>query len=163
MNNPLNTALKNRFVMKKKVTALNRNQNERHDFFRTMKGVFGWKKCDSTQRIQVVRNTPFLLILLFFLVGLVTTAWSDNTPATYPQSGSTSGSGTAWTGYGNILANDNADATVSFNNTSGYSQYLEATNFGFSIPTNAVITGIYVTIGRYASHNSNIFAQRVQD
>lgn len=52
-------------------------------------------------------------------------------------------SGSAWTNPGNITASDASFASDTINNGSS-SDYLVATNFGFSIPSNATITGITV-------------------
>ncbi len=57
-----------------------------------------------------------------------------------------------WTNPGYITANDNSYALASLSNST--SHYLRATNFGFSVPSNAIITGITVNIGRYASGNN---------
>lgn len=51
----------------------------------------------------------------------------------------------AWSDPGNAAASDDSDATVA---TAGLSNYLKATNFGFSLPASAVPTGIGVTIER---------------
>ena len=65
--------------------------------------------------------------------------------------GATSGgAGTAWSNPGNVIANDNVYTTVS-GTGSAFSEYLYATNYGFSIPSTATITGIQVAIGRYTS------------
>ena len=46
-----------------------------------------------------------------------------------------------WVNSGNAMANDGVNAS-----TPGYSKYLTATNFGFSIPGTATINGIEVTV-----------------
>jgi hypothetical protein len=53
----------------------------------------------------------------------------------------------AWTNPGNAGASDNSYATCSLS-ISAQSHYLKATNFGFSIPTEATIAGIVVEIER---------------
>ena len=53
----------------------------------------------------------------------------------------------AWTNPGNALANDNSFATIAVNNAT--SNYLQTSGYGFSIPSDATITGILVTIGRF--------------
>jgi hypothetical protein len=69
----------------------------------------------------------------------------------YAHSGITGGgSGIAWTNPGNIAADDNIYTTAAIGNN-GTSQALNATDFGFSIPTDAVIAGIKVTIGRFCN------------
>ncbi|NUY82116.1 T9SS type A sorting domain-containing protein [Flavobacterium sp. MAH-1] len=70
--------------------------------------------------------------------------------ATFASTGSNSGSGTAWTTPENVVSNNNSNASVA-GNGAGFSQALRATNYGFSLPANAVIKGIQVTIGRFRS------------
>ena len=61
-----------------------------------------------------------------------------------------SGTGSvAWTNPGNITADDTSYATAARSNAT--SQYLEGTNYGFAIPSDATINGIVVTLGRYES------------
>lgn len=64
----------------------------------------------------------------------------------------------AWSNPGNITASDNTYATCS-NPTSSFdlSNYLSATNFGFSIPSGSVINGITVLIERKAQSNGSTF------
>lgn len=80
-----------------------------------------------------------------------------STGLTFPGSGTNSnpGSGLVWTNPGNILATDASYATCS----PGFlfeSQTLWASQFGFSIPTGAVITGFEVSIVRKSSISSAI-------
>ena len=65
----------------------------------------------------------------------------------------TAGTGTlAWTNPGNAISSNSIFATVAINGPGPQSsQYLRTTNYGFSIPLNANIIGIAVTIGRYSS------------
>ncbi len=76
---------------------------------------------------------------------------SENTGAINAGTGANvTGIGTvAWssTTLGNINADDNNYATVSLNNAT--SNYLQATGYGFNIPTDAIISGIAVTVGRF--------------
>jgi hypothetical protein len=69
--------------------------------------------------------------------------------------GATSGSGTAWTNPGNVVASDNAKATATLSG-SALSQNLDATNFGFAIPAGSTIDGVTVRIERMASSSSSI-------
>ena len=71
-------------------------------------------------------------------------------PTKLPTTGTTSGSGTAWTNPGNVTANDNANAFVSGTGTA-FSRSLNATGFSFGLSDDATIKGIQVTIGRYRS------------
>ncbi len=81
-------------------------------------------------------------------------AQTYSTPGSLPGSGTdVTGVGTVtWTNVGNITGNDNIYATANLNGSTTH--YLRATNFGFAIPTNATITGITVTIGRYGTTGS---------
>lgn len=70
---------------------------------------------------------------------------------------SVTGVGTsAWSSPSLITADDNSNATA-LRNSDGTTttNYLQATNFGFAIPTNATITGVTVSVNRYASANSS--------
>ncbi|MFA4831718.1 MAG: hypothetical protein WC618_06185 [Patescibacteria group bacterium] len=64
----------------------------------------------------------------------------------FPTSGvnDTSIGVTAWTTPGNVTASDNTRATVSLVKNSGVSQAINATGFGFAIPSDAQIDGITV-------------------
>ncbi len=57
------------------------------------------------------------------------------------------GSGVAWTNPSNAGVSDNLYATVTLDSFA-YSHLLQATNFGFAIPSNSAITGIKVEIER---------------
>jgi hypothetical protein len=65
------------------------------------------------------------------------------------------GSGAGWTSSGNVVSSNNqrASANVPAN---GVTANLDATNFGFSIPANATITGIRATIEKSASNSSGV-------
>jgi hypothetical protein len=54
------------------------------------------------------------------------------------------GSDTAWASVNNIKATDTSVATCTLAN-SATSDYLEATNFGFAVPSNATINGVLAT------------------
>ncbi len=61
----------------------------------------------------------------------------------------------AWSNTSYITADDNNFATATVSNTNPRtSDYLQATNFGFSIPTGATINGIQVQIMRMSSSNA---------
>ena len=70
-----------------------------------------------------------------------------------PGTGATSSAGTLWSNPGNITADDSSYATA--NMVLGTTtRRLEATNFGFAIPTGATIDGIVVTWKRKTSSTS---------
>lgn len=58
----------------------------------------------------------------------------------------------AWSNAGNITSSNNVRATVAVLGSN--SQYLKATNFGFSIPAGAIILGIEFRFERQASAGS---------
>ena len=68
-------------------------------------------------------------------------------------------SGPSWSNPGNITTALAPFTTVSLGNSA--SDYLQATNYGFNIPTNATIKGIQVTINRQS--NSNNSGQSIHD
>ncbi len=76
------------------------------------------------------------------------TATSVTNPGTVVNDNA--GGDTAWSNLSSAISSDNTYATVAFSG-SAYSQYLKATNFGFSIPSTAVVTGIKVDIERKSS------------
>ncbi|UAY52835.1 hypothetical protein [Ferruginibacter albus] len=60
----------------------------------------------------------------------------------------------SWSNPGNVISNDNSYATATVTSSSA-SHYLQATNYGFTIPTEATIKGITVTVGRFGSSSSS--------
>ena len=61
----------------------------------------------------------------------------------------------AWSNPGRINTDDNSNSTASRGSDgTTTTNYLQATNFGFAIPTDATITGIVVSVNRYGSANS---------
>lgn len=63
-----------------------------------------------------------------------------------------------WNNPGNILTSNNSSADANDLNP-GITNYLKATNFGFSIPSNATVRGIKVDVERRASGNGVNFVQ----
>jgi len=83
---------------------------------------------------------------------------STSTAATYPT---TYGGGSGWTTPGNISAQDNNWASYAVAG-SGNSTNLDASGFGFSIPTGATITGIQATVVHKGSVKNNIVDGTIQ-
>lgn len=69
-------------------------------------------------------------------------------------SGLNYGANNPWTNPGNAAASDNAYATVTANSTG--TNALEASNFGFTIPTGATVDGILVEIEAHASASGSV-------
>lgn len=92
------------------------------------------------------------LIFIFLLIN-TSNIWGQTVSTTnYAGTGADlSGVGTAWSYSEKITSKDGKSTSVSLagNNTS---HYLKATNFGFSIPSNATINGITVAFYREASN-----------
>jgi subtilisin-like proprotein convertase family protein len=84
--------------------------------------------------------------------------------ANFAGTGTTSGGfGTSWINTSRVSANDNSYTTTTDNLDNGdVSEGLIATNFGFAIPANATITGVQVTIGRFASNSNTIRDNNLQ-
>jgi hypothetical protein len=79
-------------------------------------------------------------------------ASADSIGPNFATTGTDAGGGTKiWTDPQNISADDNINASAFAIASGAASNYLNATNFTFSLPTGAEIKGIEVTIGRYAS------------
>jgi hypothetical protein len=66
------------------------------------------------------------------------------------------GAGSGWTSSGNVVSSNNSKASVSVTASGGTSANLDATGFGFAIPTGATITGIKATVERNAGTSSAI-------
>jgi len=74
-----------------------------------------------------------------------------NNPST---TGNNAGVGTnAWSSTGNSVSSNDSYASVA---TKGLSQYLTATNFGFTIPATSIINGIQVDVERSTSGSGNV-------
>ncbi|HOZ76948.1 MAG TPA: proprotein convertase P-domain-containing protein [Ferruginibacter sp.] len=68
--------------------------------------------------------------------------------------------GTGWSNPGNVVSNNNAYATINNMDDGDNSEGLVARNFGFTIPANASIAGVQVTISRFGEI-SNVFRDDV--
>lgn len=95
-------------------------------------------------------------------VGAVPLAPSSSGPNGAGTGADDSSTGTvAWTSPGNITAyNDglNASAVLLDNET----HYLKATNFGFAIPSDSVITGIKIEVRKNVTANKTIYDRKVR-
>lgn len=102
-----------------------------------------------------------LSIILFVLLPF----W-DNTGNTFPGTGTNdAGIGaTAWVTPENIVSDNTTDATC---NAGASSQYLVASNFGFTLPTSpiaAVVKGVTVRIeGSESSAGTEVVSAQLQD
>lgn len=67
-----------------------------------------------------------------------------STGATFPGTAASSSTGVAWSSPDGIKS----DGDSTFRSSSGLSQQLRATNFGFSVPSTATILGILLQIKR---------------
>ena len=67
----------------------------------------------------------------------------------------------AWTQEGDIVSHNGAYAACSFSSVAD-SNYLKATNFGFTIPSGATIDGIVVEVEKYDFSNSGLVDARVR-
>lgn len=92
--------------------------------------------------------------LWFGLIALLSATISMGQPDTNSPGTATSASpgSIAWTTPNNIMASDNSYASA----TNGTSETITASNFGFNLPTNAVVDGIEVDVERYGRASNNI-------
>ena len=116
--------------------------------------------------LQTLTARYTLLLALGLLLAGVPKAFSQVTsPAKNAGTGTNvTGVGTvAWTNPGNAISAETPTALYATAAVSGgaISNYLQATNYGFSIPPEATITGITVTIGRF--ENSTNTGNDVRD
>jgi hypothetical protein len=100
----------------------------------------------------MLRFSPVLFVAAFCFVLMGATALGDTAGPNNAGTGSNvDGPGTiSWSNPGNITTAGTPYATAALS-TSATSEYLQGTNYGFSIPTNATIDGIQVTIRRQSS------------
>ncbi|MFV0376111.1 MAG: hypothetical protein ACK5JD_02275 [Mangrovibacterium sp.] len=96
-----------------------------------------------------MRTLRFLIFLVFVLF-LMKSSFGQIVTVTHGAGTGVSGinTGHPWTNPGNITTSNNIGATVNLT-ANAVSDDLYASNFGFSIPTNAVVTNIKVVIRRY--------------
>lgn len=101
------------------------------------------------RHIKYVKKVIAFLSITFFVSYI--TVWGQTTSTRNAGTGTNvadTGS-VAWVNPDNVISNNNLYSTIALNNQTSNS--LQATNYGFTIPFNAIITGIRVTIGRYQS------------
>lgn len=113
---------------------------------------------------SMLRAVPALGISLVMVMALVVADNATPTPvlATASSGPSNAGTGTnvdrsssvySWSSPGNITADDTSYATVTaLPIQPTVTDYIRGTNYGFSIPSSASISGIAVKIGRYAGN-----------
>jgi MBG domain (YGX type) len=104
------------------------------------------------------------MLIIIMLIGTqsISPVLATNSGSIFPNAGIsvTAGPGTtAWINPGNITADDSVDAQVGLASNS-ISEYLEATDFGFALPSSAIIQGITVTIGR---SSAGVGGGRIED
>jgi hypothetical protein len=114
---------------------------------------YGMKKNYLTTKLNPISQNKsrisslFLCAFLLFINFLNAQSQGPQYPAT---DGTVNGAGTAWTNTGRIVSDNNSYSTSNLA-ANASSEYLYGTNFNFTIPGTATITGIIVTIGRYSN------------
>lgn len=95
--------------------------------------------------------TAFVVVMVALTATPVTPAFAATSGPNNAGTGTNvNGPGTInWTNPGNVLSDNNAYVTATVNGTT--TEYLQATNYGFTIPAGATINGITVTVGRFGS------------
>jgi hypothetical protein len=97
---------------------------------------------------------PSVIVICITMVGAIALGQTTVGPNNAGTGTNVNGPGTiSWSNPGNITTAGSPYATASLT-TSANSEYLEGTGYGFSIPTNATISGIQVTINRQSSANT---------
>jgi hypothetical protein len=97
---------------------------------------------------------PSVIVICITMVGAIALGQTTVGPNNAGTGSNVNGPGTiSWSNPGNITTAGSPYPTASIT-THATSEYLEGTNYGFSIPSNATIVGIQVTINRYSSANS---------
>jgi Tfp pilus assembly protein PilX len=77
------------------------------------------------------------------------------TPSSSTSSQRDPGSATGWSNSSNVFTSNNQDASTTLSGNA-QSANLDATNFGFNLPTGSTIVGIRATIERAASNSNSI-------
>lgn len=104
----------------------------------------------QSSRTTVKLFTVLLILMLAFAALPADPVAAASLGPNYPDTGTNSGTGTAWSDTGSIVSNNDDDAYVDL--ASGHvSQLLVATDFDFAIPSGSTIQGIQVVIGRMAT------------
>jgi hypothetical protein len=94
---------------------------------------------------------PCVVAICITMVGAIALGQTTVGPNNAGTGSNVNGPGTmSWSNPGNITTAGSPYATASLT-AHATSEYLEGTNYGFSIPTNATIVGIQVTINRQSS------------
>ena len=121
--------------------------------FRTMKNSYFITKFNWLILKELSKTFHLYLIFLFLFFGNVLNAQTAG-PNNAGTGNNVAGVGTIiWTNPGNIFTTNgiNSLSTLAADQVSNY---LQATNYGFSIPNGVVITGIQVTVNRKSSSTS---------
>lgn len=108
-------------------------------------------------------NKFLLILFLLPLYAFSSTPVGPNNGATFSNvviAGSTS----TWTNPGNVQTSDNtyASNTTSLSSNGDYTDYIQVTNFGFSIPLTASIDGIVVEVERWNTGTKNVKDSKVK-
>lgn len=104
------------------------------------------KKQNATK--PAIFLTSFFLLVVFLPIPVFATTSGPNSAGT--GANDTSFGSLAWTNPANATSSNNVYATRALSSSTD-SNYLKATNFGFSIPSGATINGITVEIERKAA------------
>jgi hypothetical protein len=98
---------------------------------------------------------PCVAVICITMVGAIALGQTTVGPNNAGTGSNVNGPGTvSWSNPGNITTAGSPYATASLSNRAT-SEYLQGTNYGFSIPANATIVGIQVTIRRQSGSTSS--------
>jgi len=101
-------------------------------------------------KLLFTTKSNILFVTFLFLPEIAIHAQTAG-PANTALGANINGTGTiAWTSFGNITAADGISATAAFTGAAN-SNYLQGTNYGFTLPAGVVVDGIEVTINRKTS------------
>lgn len=106
--------------------------------------------------VKKLSLTRLVIVTLWLLIGWVAPAAADMQTRSPSACSDVAGIGTiAWNNPGRAAASDNNRASASLNDNQA-SHYLRCADYGFSIPAEATIDGLTVSIERRASSTSRI-------
>lgn len=110
------------------------------------------RRCLLAVQVLALLAAPFVHVQSVF----ATTA-GPNSPSSAVND--SSAGALAWTNPGNAVSSNDSYATSALTSSNTTSQYLKASTFGFSIPSNSIINGIQLDIERSESSVSSTFIQ----
>ncbi|MBP6374618.1 MAG: IPT/TIG domain-containing protein, partial [Flavobacterium sp.] len=120
-----------------------------------------YMQTENKLSLELFFSKKYILLLAALLLLVSGSSSAQTAGPNYPATGNfIAGANIDWNNSGNITADDTAYTTLTLSSGQN-SDYLQGTNYGFSIPTGVVINGITVSIMRQS--NSISSSRSIQD